>query len=128
TDRLLVTPSRTIIGYLENFDTVVLYPNLNADTAVLDAHDAGLYTLVLSYDPPPAAPPPGAPGDDGDNAPRLSSGLLADSSPIEGVSAHFLAETARQGSMAQQTAAPVSDAMVLDLLNRIAKRSSSPQA
>jgi hypothetical protein len=124
TDRLLVTASRTIVGYMENFDTVVLYPSLDPATAVLDAHDPGLYTLIISYDPP-AAPPPGG---GGGNAPRPSSGLLADRPPIDGVSAHFLAETARQGSLAPKTAAPASDAMVLDLLNRTAKRSSSPQA
>jgi hypothetical protein len=128
TDRLLVTPSRTIVGYMENFDTVVLYPSLNSDTAVVDVHDAGLYTLVISYDPPPGTPPPGGPGGGGGKAPRPSSGLMTDSPRIDGVSAHFLAETARKGSMAPQTAAPASDAMLLDLLNRIAKRSSSQPA
>jgi hypothetical protein len=53
---------------------------------------------------------------------------MADSPQIDGVSALFLAETTRKGSMAQQTAAPGSDAMLLDLLNRMAKRSSSQQA
>jgi len=124
TDRLLATASRTIVEYMENFDTVVLYPSLDPATAVLDAHDPGLYTLLISYDPP-ASPPPGGGRND---APRPNLGLLADSLQIDGVSAHFLAETARQGSMAHKTAAPASDAMLLDLLNRTAKRSISQQA
>jgi hypothetical protein len=125
TDMLLVTPTRTIVGQMENFDTVVLYPSLDPATAVVDAHDPGLYTLVISYDAPPGAPPPGG---GGGNAPRPNSGFMVDSPQIDSVSAHFLAETARKGSMAQKTAWPASEAMVLDLLNRTAKRSSSQQA
>jgi hypothetical protein len=133
TDTVLITPSRTIVGHMENFDTVVLYPSLDPATGVVDVHDPGLYTLVISYDPPPGSlPPPGAPpggpGGGGGGAPPPGSGLMADSPQIDGVSAHILAETARKGSMAQQTAAPASDAMLLDLLNRMAKRSSSQQA
>jgi hypothetical protein len=124
TDRVLVTPSRTIIGDMENFDTVVLYPSLDPATAILDAHDPGLYTLLISYDPP-AAPPPGG---GGGNAARPSRGLLTDSLQIASVTAPFLAEIARKGSMAPQTGAPASDAMLLDLLERTAKRSSSQQA
>jgi hypothetical protein len=47
TDRLLVTPSRTIIGDLENFDTVQLYPSLDPNTTVADFHDPALYVLVI---------------------------------------------------------------------------------
>jgi hypothetical protein len=127
TDRLLVTASRTIIGHMENFDTVVLYPSLDPATAVLDAHDPGLYTLVISYDPPPGAPP-GGPGGGGGSAVRQGPGLMGETLPIDGIAARFLAETAGEGGLALEAAAPVSDAMLADLFSWAAKRGSAHRA
>jgi hypothetical protein len=47
TDTQLVTASRTIIGHMENFDTVVVYPSLDPNTTVIDIHDPRLYTLLI---------------------------------------------------------------------------------
>ncbi len=110
TDTQLVTASRVIVGHMENFDTVVLYPSLDPATAIDDAHDPGLYTLVISSDPPPGGGPAAGPASRGGSDAR--QGLTAQTLPAGVASA----------------AAPVSDAMLADLLSGAAKRARAQRA
>jgi hypothetical protein len=104
----LSTPTRSIVRF-QDFDTLVLFPSLDSNTAAIDAHDPSLYTLVISYDPAPTPPPAGG-----------GAGLLPSDA--------LFAETGGEGGMAQPLAAPVSNAMLVDLLTATAVRTSSQSA
>jgi hypothetical protein len=111
-DTYLSTSTPQIVTF-QDFDTLVLFPGFNANTTVIDAHDPGLYTLVISYDAPAAAPHRA-----GGAGVRRSDQLMAEHA--NSVLADFFAGTAREGEMTRASAA--SEAMLVELLTRAAYR------
>jgi hypothetical protein len=95
TNSTFYASDRQIVGHMENFDLVVLYPSLDPNTSVVDVHDPNLYTFIVSYDPPP---------DEGSGAGPLRFYVAESGSAFE----PGLPPSAGLGS-----AGPVSDALTL---------------
>jgi hypothetical protein len=110
TDVGLNISARHILNF-QDFDTLALYPSLDANTAINDVHDPNLYTLTISYDPPSAAPPPG-----GRAAMRPSGDHAAGSLQLDDLWARLLTEAAREECIARGSATEASDAALVEFL------------
>jgi hypothetical protein len=116
TDTDLSTSKGQIVTF-QDFDTLVLFPSLDAATTITDTHDPNLYTLNISYDPPPAPPPAGR------GVPRAP---IAQTVSIDGTSVDLLAKVAREGPTASGNPPPITDAMLADLVSDADNNSSCP--
>jgi hypothetical protein len=112
----LSTSTRQIVSF-QDFDTLRLFPSFDPNTAVMDVHDADLYTLVISYDSPAAAPPPG-----GGAGMRLSGDLKVQMLQADDLVVKCFAATADAGGPAAGSAALLTDAMLVDVLTGSAKK------